>query len=142
MSIKNECAFCKKEYESERVSSRYCSDTCRVKYNNIMSQAYGHLDAILINLKKIEGRAKEFPEFIIEFDEILQLVKNKAFAVQLDVIDPHRLIEAQNRRILDDTGGTGLWHCEKCGKIVSSEKEPVKECKCEHPDWHLQKNLI
>lgn len=95
MALCIKCAYCGDEFIATRRTAKYCSDNCRVKYNNIDSQLAGYLGTAIMAIENIQKVLEEYPEFTVQIDSDLQGIIRKATSVQFS-IDPHELRKMQN----------------------------------------------
>ena len=96
--METKCAYCGDTFEAIRSSAKYCSDTCRVKYNNLPNLLERDFDGIVDRLNQIADTLASYPELTIEIDEYLQRVSNLVHHIQYHQIDAMTLRNMQNER--------------------------------------------
>lgn len=135
MTVVVKCLYCGDEFNAFRSSAKYCSDTCRVKYNGVTGKIDGYLGAIVNTIAKLEAVLNEYPEYTIEVDETLQIVIDTATRLQFS-IDPLKIREMKLSK-----SGSLIFECRECGQKVFDISSTMSECQfCGQKRWQEYKS--
>lgn len=119
------CEQCGTEYDAIRNSSKYCSDTCRVRHHRWKDSSVAtpfHQASYLIQ------QIGHMTEGELSFEAISALKTIQKMAQMQDI-----------------SSASSWWRCGKCWKAVQKELPEDRDCHCGKVDnakWRLQKKMI
>lgn len=90
------CDHCGRQYVAQRITSRFCSDNCRINHHREM-KSYNpqqNLQAVLWELNKLVKMTERKPDTLLDVDETLQTIQNKIHEINTNLYP--RVLRYQN----------------------------------------------
>lgn len=121
------CEYCGDTFYAQRSTAKYCSNTCRIKYNALPDNIESLTSAILDRLNKLADLALDYDHLTLEVVDSIVRVKNLCHEIEFNTIGSEKIIRLQNDHYLIEHNNA-VWKCVKCGQMRVIDPKGNEKC--------------
>lgn len=120
---RKQCAYCGQSFEYQRSTAKYCSDTCRVMYNQNDSIREAKMSQIIRDVNYLAVQVRSGKPFDVErLERDIIMLKSS-----LQALEDEYWTKVMHQKSGAFHGGMAYWHCDTCKQIIFSWADQLPE---------------